>query len=74
MTTDTTEKGLEALIVEQMTGQSVGGPIGTGFEDKPEPFVGLHNWLLGNPHDYDRAWTVDLAQLRIPMMSAGHSD
>jgi type I restriction enzyme R subunit len=64
MTTDTTEKGLETLIAEQMTGRSVGAPIGTGFEDGgPEPFAELHNWLPGNPQDYDRAWTVDLAQL-----------
>jgi len=63
MTTDTTEKGLEALIVEQMTGRLVAAPDGSGFGEEPEPFVGLHNWLLGNPNDYDRAWTVDLAQL-----------
>jgi type I restriction enzyme R subunit len=63
MTTDTSEKGLEALIVSQMTGRSVGQSSGTEFDDEPEPFVGLHNWLLGNPKDYDRAWTVDLDQL-----------
>src|SRR5216683_162247 len=63
MTTDTSEKGLEALIVAQMTGQSVSSPTGSGFEDQPEPHVGLHNWLLGDPQDYERAWTVDLAQL-----------
>lgn len=63
MTTDTTEQGLEALIVEQMTGQSAAAPTVPGLSEDPEPFVGLHNWLLGNPNDYDRAWTVDLAQL-----------
>jgi type I restriction enzyme R subunit len=62
MTTDTTEKGLEALIVAQMTGRPA--TAGGGFAEEPEPFVGLHNWLLGDPKAYDRAWTVDLSQLR----------
>lgn len=62
MKTDTSEKGLEALIVGDMTGRKA--PAGGGFSDEPEPFVGLHNWLLGNPQSYDRAWTVDLVQLR----------
>jgi type I restriction enzyme, R subunit len=63
MTTDTSEKGLEALIVADMTGPTA-APAGGGFAEQPEPFVGLHNWLLGDPKAYDRAWTVDLAQLR----------
>ena len=63
MTTDTTEKGLETLIVEQMTGRPVAAPDGSGLGKEPEPFLGLHNWLLGSLNDYDRAWTVDLAQL-----------
>src|ERR1700690_1352539 len=52
MPTDTSEKGLEALIVAQMTGQAVSA---TG---------GMANWVLGNPHAYDRAFSVDLVQLR----------
>jgi type I restriction enzyme, R subunit len=60
MTTDTSEKGLESLIVEHMTSAAAGG----GFCDNPEPFAGLHNWVLGNPADYDRAYAVDLSQLR----------
>jgi type I restriction enzyme R subunit len=63
MTTDTSEKGLEALIVAEMTGHAA-RPAGRGFAETPEPFVGLHNWLLGDPGDYDRAWSVDPAQLR----------
>lgn len=62
MATDTSEKGLESLIVEHMTGAAA-GPAG-GFAEGPDPFAGLHNWLLGNSADYDRAWTVDLVQLR----------
>src|SRR6185312_12940683 len=63
MPTDTSERGLEDLIVADMTGRP---PVraGGGFTEEPEPFVGLHNWLLGDPKAYDRAWTVDLAQLR----------
>jgi type I restriction enzyme R subunit len=67
MTTDTSEKGLEALIVATMTGRPLSagiGPAGGGLSEEPEPFVGLHNWLLGDPKAYDRAWTVDLVQLR----------
>lgn len=66
MKTDTSEKGLEALIVAEMTGRRMEGEVPTsgGFSEDPEPFVGLHNWLLGNPRDYDRAWTVDLVQLQ----------
>ncbi len=63
MKTDTSEKALEALIVADMTGRTA-VPTASGFFEEPEPFVGLHNWLLGDPRDYDRAWTVDLAQLR----------
>jgi type I restriction enzyme R subunit len=66
MKTDTSEKGLEALIVAEMTGRQMQG-LGLasgGFSEDPEPFVGFHNWLLGNQKDYDRAWTVDLVQLR----------
>ncbi|MBM7482667.1 type I restriction enzyme R subunit [Bradyrhizobium sp. USDA 3686] len=62
MTTDTSEKGLEALIVADMTGRK--GSAGGGFSEDPDPFAGLHNWLLGDPKAYDRAWTIDLAQLR----------
>lgn len=67
MKTDTSEKGLEALIVAALTGRRIdvaGAPSASGFSEDPEPFVGLHHWLLGNPKDYDRVWTVDLVQLR----------
>lgn len=67
MKTDTSEKGLETLIVADMTGRRVEGsgvPNSDGLSEEPEPFVGLHNWLIGDPQAYDRAWTVDLAQLR----------
>ena len=66
MSTDMTEKGLEDLIVAAMTGRPAAS-AGGGFAEAPEPFVGLHDWRLGDPKSYDRAWTVDLAQLRALM-------
>ncbi|MCK1737991.1 type I restriction endonuclease subunit R [Bradyrhizobium sp. 138] len=59
---DVSERGLETLIVADMTGRKAAA--GGGLDENPEPFVGLHNWLLGDPKAYDRAWTVDLVQLR----------
>ena len=41
MTTDTSEWGLETLIVEHMTGQRSSAPPGGGMAEEPEPFVGL---------------------------------
>lgn len=63
MTTDTSERGLEDLVVADMTGRPSARASG-GLGEAPEPFVGLHNWLLGDPKAYERAWTVDLVQLR----------
>jgi type I restriction enzyme, R subunit len=62
MKTDTSEQGLEALIVADMTGRASTPAVG-GVSEPPQPFRGLHNWLLGDPRAYDRAWTVDLSQL-----------
>ena len=63
MTTDTSEWGLETLIVEHMTGRRTTTPPVGGMAEAPEPFIGLHNWLLGDPQDYNREYCVDLAQL-----------
>lgn len=62
MKTDTSEKGLEALIVAEMTGARSGDAA--GFGDRERPFGALANWTIGDPEDYDRAHAVDLAQLR----------
>ncbi|HWA23509.1 MAG TPA: hypothetical protein VG735_14035 [Caulobacterales bacterium] len=51
--TDTSEKGLEALIVADMTGRRAAAITG-GVAEDPEPFVGLHQWILGDPKDYER--------------------
>ena len=62
--TDTSEKGLEALIVAQMTAAAAAPrPEAGGVAERPEPFVGLANWILGDAGDYDRAYAVDLVQL-----------
>jgi type I restriction enzyme, R subunit len=61
MTTDTSEKGLESLIVRHMTGtdglavssgavQALPDPAGTGY-------------FAGSPKDYDRAQAIDVPQL-----------
>jgi|MTBAKSStandDraft_2_1061841.scaffolds.fasta_scaffold05304_6 type I restriction enzyme R subunit len=63
MTTDTSEKGLESLIIEAMTGcqpLSQGGPNELRH---PLALYGGGGWILGNWRDYDREYCVDLAQL-----------
>src|SRR2546427_12674377 len=64
MKTDTSEKGLEGLIVRAMTGR-------TDLLSPPHqatatsaPVAGGTGWLLGDPHHYDRDYAVDLVQLR----------
>ena len=59
MKTDTSEKGLEALIVAGMTGHAALLAPGEGSQAP----VSSGAWLAGDPAAYDRAWTVDLVQL-----------
>lgn len=63
MTTDTSEKGLESLIVTAMTGQPwpEAAPSATAAQ-APPPYGGT-GWLNGRPEDYLREWCADLAQL-----------
>jgi type I restriction enzyme R subunit len=62
MTTDTSEKGLESLIVAWMTGQLAASPSpGAGTREERATYGG--RWLLGDPHDYLRESAIDLAQL-----------
>jgi type I restriction enzyme R subunit len=63
MTTDTSEKGLESLIVAALigqAGQSAGQP--GVIREGPEPYV-AGGYVLGDPADYDRDHAVDLAKL-----------
>ncbi len=61
--TDTSEKGLETLIVESLTGRSaMAMPEGTMVGDEPAAYGGA-GYVQGNPQDYDRDHAVDLAKL-----------
>ncbi len=64
MTTDTSERGLEELIVRAMTGRTdVLVPEHVPIETSV-PAAGGTGWLLGDSHHYDREYCVDLVQLR----------
>ena len=62
-TTDTTEKGLEGLIVAALTGQA-SRPAGDGrLFGETTPAYGSAGYVEGDPNEYDRAYAVDLAKL-----------
>jgi type I restriction enzyme R subunit len=59
MTTDTSEKGLESLIMRYMTGTE-GLPSDTAEEAAEAPAqAGGSGWLAGDPATYDRAHVLD---------------
>ncbi|MBS0181846.1 MAG: type I restriction endonuclease subunit R [Nitrospira sp.] len=64
MNIDTSEKGLESLIVAAMVGQAAGGPppLDEGVSLIRERYGGT-GWILGQTEDYDREFCVDLPQL-----------
>lgn len=64
MTTDTTEKGLELLIVRAMTGRTELLVPPYQATDTSVPVAGGTGWLLGDAKHYDREYAVDLVQLR----------
>ena len=62
MWTDTSERGLERLICTALTGDPCDVTLATtGLEG--EAAAGGTGWICGAPNDYDREYTVDLAQL-----------
>lgn len=61
--TDTSEKGLESLIVAAMVGKPA-EPSAPAVA-APSVLYGGTGWLLGDWHDYDREYAVDLVQLTI---------
>ena len=65
MKTDTSEKGLESLIVAAMTGQSSSEPPppGEGI-GLIRPRYGGTGWIPGQAEDYEREFCIDLSQLR----------
>ena len=63
MTTDTSERGLERLICEVLTGDPCDPPP-SGTVREPAPGYGGVGWSPGNGRDYDREYCVDPVQLR----------
>ena len=62
MTTDTSEKGLERLICAALTGADCDHPPqGGAVRERPASYGA--GWLCGDPHDYDREYCADLAQI-----------
>jgi type I restriction enzyme R subunit len=62
-TTDTTEKGLESLIVAAMTLDTTLAPARPNEGHDPSALYGGGGWILGDWRDYDREFAVDLTQL-----------
>ena len=58
--TDTSEKGLERLICEALTGAPCDPPQGGMLQERPAVYGA--GWICGDPHDYDCEYCVDLAQ------------
>ncbi|MGI8972272.1 MAG: type I restriction endonuclease subunit R [Dehalococcoidia bacterium] len=63
MHTDTSERGLESLIVAAMTGHPAEAPVQHERVAWRRPTYGAGAWILGSVLDYDREYAVDLAQL-----------
>ena len=64
MTTDTSERGLERLICTALTGSPCDAALAqTGPESDAAAAADGAGWICGDPDDYDREYTVDLAQL-----------
>ena len=62
-TTDTSEKGLERLICEAMTGAACDPPQDGIVRERPADYGA--GWVCGDSQDYDREYCVDLAQLAV---------
>jgi type I restriction enzyme R subunit len=60
--TDTSEKGLESLIVAALTGKPVNETLSVARDERGA--YGDAGYVQGDPHDYDRDYAVDLAKLR----------
>jgi type I restriction enzyme R subunit len=62
MTTDTSEKGLETLIMRHMTGTD-GLAVTPGVMAEPPAPYGGSGYFAGSPKDYDRTHALDVPQL-----------
>ena len=64
MATDTSERGLERLICTALTGDPCDATLSPKcLEGEAVAPSGGAGWICGAPNDYDREYTVDLAQL-----------
>lgn len=62
MTTDTSEKGLETLIMRHMTGTDGLAVAPSSVAERPAAYGGT-GYTAGSPQDYDRAHALDVPQL-----------
>jgi len=62
MTTDTSEKGLETLIMRHMTGTDGLAVVPNTIAKPPTPYGGT-GYIAGSAQDYDRAYALDVPQL-----------
>ena len=62
MTTDTSEKGLESLIMRHMTGTDGLAVTPNMVAERPPPYGGT-GYTAGSAKDYDRAHALDVPQL-----------
>lgn len=62
-TTDTSEAGLESLVVRHLTGLSAGAATSRPTVHEPPAPFGGHGYVEGNTGDYDHDHAVDLAKL-----------
>ena len=62
MTTDTSEKGLETLIMRHMTGTDGLAVAPNMVAERPPPYGGT-GYTAGSAQDYDRAHALDVQQL-----------
>ncbi len=62
MTTDTSEKGLETLIMRHMTGEDGLAVLPNSVAERPQAYGGT-GYTAGSAQDYDRAHALDVPQL-----------
>ncbi|MDX6767066.1 MAG: type I restriction endonuclease [Candidatus Methylacidiphilales bacterium] len=63
MRTDTSEKGLETLIMRHMTGSDGLPSEASGVLAEAKPLKGGSGWFAGKATSYDREFAVDVEQL-----------
>jgi type I restriction enzyme R subunit len=68
MSTDISEKGLESLILQHMTGTDGLVFVADGITAETPDAIAAQKaagsgWLAGNPKDYDRTYALDVPQL-----------